>query len=185
MIEDCILRAGVMVRASEELVNLYGCDIGADTTIGPFVEIQRGVVIGEFCKISSHTFVCGGVTIGDRVFVGHGVMFTNDLYPTTVPRPGYLVETVVEDHVAIGSGATILPVTIGRGSIVGAGAVVVEDVPPFSIVVGNPARVTHSFNSLEDRDAFIENRNLYGMQGRRGTRPAVPATRRDGHVAAR
>ncbi len=130
------------------LVNLYGCRIGANTRIGAFVEVQRGAVIGADCKISSHSFVCAGVTIGDGVFIGHGVMFTNDRYPQAVTTDGRpqtdadweLVETRVERRVSIGSNATILPgVTIGEGALVGAGAVVTKDVPPYSVVAGVPA----------------------------------------------
>lgn len=132
------------------LVNLYGCRIGEGTRIGAFVEVQRGAVIGANCKISSHTFVCAGVTIGDGVFVGHGVMFTNDRYPRAVNEDGSLqtdadwelIPTRVERHVSIGTNATILPgVTIGEGALVGAGAVVTKDVPPYSVVAGVPARV--------------------------------------------
>ena len=132
------------------LVNLYGCRIGDHSRIGAFVEVQRGAVIGDHCKISSHSFVCAGVTIEDGVFIGHGVMFTNDLYPRAVNADGglqneadwTLVETQVERHASIGSNATILAgVTIGEGALVGAGAVVTKDVPPYAIVVGVPAVV--------------------------------------------
>ena len=133
-----------------QLVNLYGCRIGSNTRIGAFVEIQRGAAIGEHCKISSHSFVCDGVTIEDGVFIGHGVMFTNDLYPRAVNADGSLqteadwtlVRTRVCRHASIGSNATILAgVTIGEGALVGAGAVVTKDVPPHAIVVGVPAAV--------------------------------------------
>jgi acetyltransferase-like isoleucine patch superfamily enzyme len=132
-----------------DLVNLYGCRIGASTKIGTFVEIQKGVVVGERCKISSHTFVCEGVTIDDDVFVGHGVVFIND------PRPLATIDgrlqtdadwTVVRTHVgrgaSIGSGATIMcGLTIGEGALVGAGAVVTHDVAPGTTVAGVPARL--------------------------------------------
>jgi acetyltransferase-like isoleucine patch superfamily enzyme len=130
-------------------VNLYGCRIGDGTRIGTFVEIQRGAVIGAACKIQSHTFICDGIEIGDRVFVGHAVTFVNDKEPrATAPGGGLQTEddwelqrTVVEDGASIGSGATILGgVRIGAGALVGAGAVVTRDVAPGETVVGNPAR---------------------------------------------
>jgi acetyltransferase-like isoleucine patch superfamily enzyme len=132
------------------LVNLYGCRIGAETKIGAFVEVQKNAVIGARCKISSHTFVCEGVTIEDEVFIGHGVMFTNDRYPRATNTAGGLqteadwaVEpTRVKRGASIGSNATIIPgVTIGEGALVGAGAVVTADVADFMVVVGVPARV--------------------------------------------
>jgi acetyltransferase-like isoleucine patch superfamily enzyme len=132
-----------------DLVNLYGCMIGDETKIGTFVEIQKNVVIGSRCKISSHTFICEGVTIEDEVFIGHGVMFTNDLYPRATNAEGHLqtetdwqvVPTQVKRRAAIGSNATILAgITIGENAIIGAGAVVTQNVPDYAIVVGVPAR---------------------------------------------
>jgi acetyltransferase-like isoleucine patch superfamily enzyme len=132
------------------LVNLYGCTIGDGTKIGTFVEIQKNVSVGSRCKISSHSFLCEGVIIEDEVFIGHGVMFTNDLYPRATNEEGSLktdadwqvVQTRVKRCASIGSNATILPgVTIGEKAIVGAGAVVTRDVPDHAIVVGVPARV--------------------------------------------
>jgi acetyltransferase-like isoleucine patch superfamily enzyme len=132
------------------LVNLYGCTVGDGTKIGAFVEVQKGASIGRRCKISSHTFICEGVTLEDGVFIGHGVMFTNDLYPRATAGDGALqteadwtvVPTLVRQGASIGSNATILAgVTIGEGAIVGAGAVVTKDVAPYAIVAGVPARV--------------------------------------------
>ena len=134
-------------------INLYGCEIGDETKIGAFVEIQKNATVGRRCKISSHTFICEGVSIEDNVFVGHGVTFINDVYPRATAVDGQLqteadwkVEpTVVKTGASIGSGATILcNVTIGERAIVGAGAVVTRDVPPGAVVAGNPARVKRS-----------------------------------------
>jgi len=135
-----------------DLVNLYGCSIGARTRIGTFVEIQSEVEIGADCKIQSHSFICSGVTIEDEVFVGHGVMFTNDLHPAATNEDGSLQgaedwemrPTRICRRASIGSGATILPVTIGEGALVAAGAVVTRDVPPHAIVAGVPAKVVGS-----------------------------------------
>jgi len=142
------LGARVVVH-HRDLVNLYGCSIGDDTKIGAFVEIQKNASIGRLCKISSHTFVCEGVTIEDEVFVGHGVMFINDKFPRATAEGGLQTEAdwqVVPTRVcrgaSIGSGAVVLcGVMIGAGALVGAGAVVTHDVPPGGTVVGVPARL--------------------------------------------
>lgn len=130
--------------------NLYGCRLGDGTRVGPFVEIQRGVVVGERCKIQSHTFICEGVELGDEVFVGHGVLFVNDKHPRATNADGSLqgdgdwtmLRTTVADRASIGSGAVVLGgVRIGEGALVGAGAVVTKDVAPGETVAGVPARV--------------------------------------------
>ena len=134
-------------------VNLYGCEIGDDVKIGTFVEIQKGVKIGNRCKISSHTFICEGVTLEDEVFVGHNVTFTNDRYPRASNENGELqteadwacIRTLVKRGASIGSGATLLcGITIGENAMIGAGSVVTRDVPPDTVVTGNPARVVKS-----------------------------------------
>ena len=144
---DVILGRGVKLS---KFINLYGCEIGDETKIGAFVEVQKNVKIGKRCKISSHTFVCEGVTIEDNVFIGHGVMFVNDMYPRATAGDGGLQteqdwkveKTLVKKGASIGTGVTVLAnVTIGEEAIVGAGAVVTRDVPPRTIVAGNPARV--------------------------------------------
>ena len=139
-----------------DLVNLYGCTIGAGTRIGTFVEIQKGVQVGRNCKISSHSFLCEGVTLEDGVFIGHGVMFTNDLYPHATTPDGALqteadwnvAPILVKRGASIGSNATILPgVVIGEAAQVGAGAVVTRDVPNGAVVAGVPARSTRRLNT--------------------------------------
>jgi acetyltransferase-like isoleucine patch superfamily enzyme len=131
-------------------VNLYGCEIGDETKIGTFVEIQKGVKVGRRCKISSHSFLCEGVTLEDEVFIGHNVTFINDRFPRATSEGGELkteadwvcVPTLVKKGASIGSSATLLcGITVGEGAIVGAGSVVTKDVPPHTIVAGNPARV--------------------------------------------
>ncbi|WP_099513327.1 acyltransferase [Microvirga ossetica] len=139
-----------VVISHPDLVNLYGCSIGSGTRIGPFVEIQKNSKIGARCKISSHSFICEGVTIEDEVMIAHGVMFTNDIYPRAVNSAGEmqsdhdweLIPTLVRQGASIGSNVTIrCGVTIGRHSIVGCGAVVTRDVPDYAVVAGVPARV--------------------------------------------
>jgi acetyltransferase-like isoleucine patch superfamily enzyme len=143
------VKLGANVRLAK-FINLYGCEVGDNTKIGAFVEIQKNARVGKNCKISSHTFICEGVTIEDEVFIGHGVTFINDIYPRATSASGALqtetdwkVEpTLVCRGASIGSGATILArVTIGEGALVGAGSVVTRDVAPGSIVAGNPAKI--------------------------------------------
>lgn len=142
------VKLGKNVKLSK-FINLYGCEIGENTKVGAFVEIQKNAKVGKDCKISSHTFICEGVTIEDEVFVGHGVVFINDTYPRATTggvlqtEQDWVVEpTVIKKGASIGSGATILSkVTIGAGAIVGAGSVVTKDVPDHAIVAGNPAKV--------------------------------------------
>jgi len=150
IVEGTVVIRGVELGANVRyygFVNLYGCSIGDDTKIGAFVEIQRNATIGKRTKISSHTFICEGVSIGDDVFIGHGVMFINDRRPRAsfdgkqIVHEWVMEKTYVESDVSIGSNATILcGLTIGRGAMIGAGAVVTRDVPPRATVAGSPAR---------------------------------------------
>jgi acetyltransferase-like isoleucine patch superfamily enzyme len=151
---DVKLGRGVRIN---EFINLYGCEVGDETKIGTFVEIQKGAKIGKRCKISSHTFVCEGVTIEDDVFVGHNVTFINDRYPRATNVTGTLqtekdwtcIPTVVKRGASIGSGVTLMcGVTVGEDAIVGAGCIVTKDVPARTIVAGNPGRI---LRSLEDQ----------------------------------
>jgi acetyltransferase-like isoleucine patch superfamily enzyme len=154
LIDDVAFGERVVVHS---FTNLYGCRIGDDTRIGTFVEIQRGAVVGARCKISSHSFVCDGVTIEDEVFVGHGVIFVNDKTPRATADDGSLqraddwslLPTTVERGASLGSGVTVLGgLRIGEGALVGAGAVVTRDVAPGEIVLGNPARVRAAMNGM-------------------------------------
>lgn len=156
----CVIAPDVKLGKNVKIfsfVNLYGCEIGDNTKIGTFVEVQKKAFIGRNCKISSHTFICEGVHIEDNVFIGHNVTFINDLYPRAATSEGKLqtdedwevVPTFVKKGASIGSSATILAgVTIGEKAIVGAGAVVTKDVPPYSVVAGNPARI---LRKIDDR----------------------------------
>lgn len=137
IIRDCKIGKNTKIW---NFVNLYECEIGENCMIGSFVEIQKDVKIGNNCRIQSHTFICSLVTIEDNVFIAHGVMFINDLYPPSGDSSKW-GKTLIKKGAAIGSNATILPVTIGKSAIVGAGAVVTEDIPANKIVVGNPARI--------------------------------------------
>jgi acetyltransferase-like isoleucine patch superfamily enzyme len=150
------VKLGQDVKLSK-FINLYGCEVGDESKIGAFVEIQKNASIGKRCKISSHTFICEGVTVEDNVFIGHGVMFINDSYPRATAANGNLqteadwkVErTVIKKGASIGSGATILSnITVGENSIVGAGSVVTNDVPPNTIVAGNPAKFLRSIEQI-------------------------------------
>jgi UDP-2-acetamido-3-amino-2,3-dideoxy-glucuronate N-acetyltransferase len=155
---DVKLGEGVRIH-HPALVNLYGCSVGDDTRIGSFVEVQKNATIGARCKISSHTFVCEGVTIEDEAFIGHGVMFINDRHPraTADGRPQTednwtVVPTLIKRGASLGSGAVILcGVTIGEKAMVGAGAVVTHDVPDYGIVVGVPARFTGDVRTREEK----------------------------------
>jgi acetyltransferase-like isoleucine patch superfamily enzyme len=156
------VKLGTNVRLSK-FINLYGCEIGDETKIGAFVEIQKNAKVGKRCKISSHTFVCEGVAVEDYVFIGHGVTFVNDSYPRATTLGGglqteadwHVEPTVVRKGASIGSGATILSnVSIGENAIVGAGSVVTKDVPANAIVAGNPARI------LRFIDSEVETKNV-------------------------
>jgi acetyltransferase-like isoleucine patch superfamily enzyme len=156
--EHCSIAPDVKLGKGVKLskfINLYGCEIGEDTKIGAFVEIQKNASVGRQCKISSHTFICEGVSIEDNVFIGHGVMFINDIYPRATANGQLQTEadwkverTVIKNGASIGTGATILAnVTIGENAIVGAGSVVTKDVPANCIVAGNPAKVLRKIES--------------------------------------
>lgn len=155
------VKLGANVRLAK-FINLYGCEIGDETKIGAFVEIQKNARVGKRCKISSHTFICEGVVIEDHVFIGHGVTFTNDTYPRATAGDGSLQTeadwrvqpTIIRRGASIGSGATILcNLSVGENAIVGAGSVVTRDVPPNVIVAGNPARILRAI----ERNTEVQN----------------------------
>jgi acetyltransferase-like isoleucine patch superfamily enzyme len=156
------VKLGIDVKISD-IVNLYGCVVGDRSRIGPFVEIQKGARIGASCKISSHTFICEGVSIGDRVCIGHGVIFINDKYPRATTREGNLQTeadwvcetTQVHQGASIGSGAVLLGgIIVGENAIVGAGSVVTKDVAKNTIVAGNPARILQEIKENDDESTF-------------------------------
>jgi UDP-2-acetamido-3-amino-2,3-dideoxy-glucuronate N-acetyltransferase len=163
-IKDATLGNNVRI-INEDLVNLYGCAIGDSTMVGPFVEIQRNAKVGARCKISSHSFICEGVTIEDEVFIGHGVMFTNDRYPRATNDDGtmqsaadWTVETTtVGRRASIGSNVTVLSgISIGAGALVGAGAVLTKNVPAFAIVAGVPAQIIGTVQQTAERGAVAD-----------------------------
>jgi acetyltransferase-like isoleucine patch superfamily enzyme len=151
------VRLGRNVKLSQ-FINLYGCSIGDNTKLGTFVEVQKNATVGNNCKISSHSFICEGVTIEDNVFIGHGVMFINDTYPRATKNGELQTEadwkverTIVRKGASIGSGATILAnVTIGENALIGAGSVVTKDVPANAVVAGNPARILRYLDPKEN-----------------------------------
>jgi len=158
---DVKLGAAVEIHG---FVNLYGCSIGDETIVGAFVEVQRGASIGKRCKISTHTFICEGVTIEDECFIGHGVVFINDRHPTAVNADGsrqgradwQVIPTIVRQRASVGSGAVIMcGVTIGQGALIGAGAVVTKDVPDFAIVSGVPAKIVGDIRKRKQRTSAV------------------------------
>jgi len=159
------VQLGKNVKLSK-FINLYGCSIGGNTKIGAFVEVQKNAVIGRNCKISSHSFICEGVTIEDNVFVGHGVTFINDMYPRAITEDGTLqtdadwvcIPTVVKSGAAVGSAATLLcGITVGENAVIGAGSVVTKDVPANTIVAGNPAIIIRKIESHTEHTEITKN----------------------------
>jgi UDP-2-acetamido-3-amino-2,3-dideoxy-glucuronate N-acetyltransferase len=156
---DSDVKLGKNVRIfDEKLVNIFGCELGDESFIGPFVEITVGVKIGKRCKIESHSFICDGVELEDDVFIGHGVMFTNDLYPK-VDRQIDRFKTLVKKSASIGSNSTIIGgITIGSNAIIGAGAVVTRSIPDYAIAAGNPAKIINQFTSLDELLSYMQKR---------------------------
>jgi acetyltransferase-like isoleucine patch superfamily enzyme len=157
------VKLGANVRLAK-FINLYGCSIGDNTKIGAFVEVQKNAFIGNNCKISSHTFICEGVIVEDNVFIGHNVTFINDVYPRATTPGGHLQtevdwvcgKTFIKEGASIGSSATLLcGITVGEHAIVGAGSVVTKDVPPYTIVAGNPARILRTIEKEKNDESTI------------------------------
>jgi UDP-2-acetamido-3-amino-2,3-dideoxy-glucuronate N-acetyltransferase len=158
MIDDDVILGEDVRIFDPSTVNLFGCTLGPGTFVGPFVEITRNVKTGRNCAVQSHAFLCDSVELEDDVFVSHGAMFTNDLYPNVGVRVRYL-PTLVKRGASIGTNATIVAgVTIGRYAVVGAGSVVTKDVPDYTIVAGNPARALRSFESRDDLLQYMRSR---------------------------
>jgi len=154
---DVILGQNVRIFNPDQ-VNLFGCTIGNNSSIGPFVEITRNVSIGKNCKIQSHSYICDCVTIEDNVFVGHGVMFTNDLYPQ-VDRPVKYLTTIIKNGVSIGTNSTIIGgITIGEYAIIGAGSVITKDIEPYSIYAGNPAKKIRQFFNFSEMLQYMKSK---------------------------
>lgn len=158
MIDDDVKLGRNVKIFNPDQVNIFGCEIGDESFIGPFVEITRNTIIGKNCVIESHAFLCDSVTLEDDVFISHGAMFTNDLYPQVGIHVDY-IKTIVKRGASIGTNSTIIAgVIIGENSIVGAGAVVTKDVPDFSIVAGNPAKVLRQFPNKEEMEKYFRSK---------------------------
>lgn len=158
MIDDDVKLGNNVKIFNPDQVNIFGCEIGDDSFIGPFVEITRNTIIGKNCVIESHAFLCDSVTLEDNVFISHGAMFTNDLYPQVGIHVDY-IKTIVKKGASIGTNSTIIAgVIIGENSVVGAGAVVTKDVPDFSIVAGNPAKVLRQFPNKEEMEKYFRSK---------------------------
>ena len=155
MIDDDVILGKNVRIFNPDMVNIFGCEIGDNSFVGPFVEITRNTKIGKNCIIESHSFLCDSVVLEDNVFIGHGVMFTNDLYPRVGVRVKYL-PTIVKEGASIGTNATIIAgITIGEYAVIGAGAVVTKNVEPYSIYAGNPARKIRQFSNLKEMENYF------------------------------